>query len=514
VPTEDSERNILQVQNLKGFRRSQSFKIMGTQPAKRSLRMRTRVLQNTAALLGGRGISIVLSGGASVILARYLGSEKLGEFGAIYAYATLFGWLATFGIDSIMAREASIDRNQATNILRTGTRLCVIFAIGATILSLVIAPFLGYKGHLHFLLIFAVMEMLLLSPLRLPGVVFLVDLKQWYSAGINLLRQFLWLLLVLALAWLQARLITVIVWRFIVATLEAILIWSFSRRFLPRLREVSADRARFYLASAAPLAFSSLLASVYMRIDQVMLHNMVNDSTLGQYVAAVRVSEMFEMLPAALIASLVPILSISANDHEAFRAYLDRTFRYFMVLACAVCLVITTGAGYIVNLLYGKQFAAAIPLLAVLIWSEVSIFFAAVVMNAIVARSLQKYLLVPTAVGALSNVALNLYLIPRYAALGAAWATLISYSLAWLVVPLAFRQARALVMEGLRWAIPALTVALGALWLARFVPGSAVVKFVAGVSLYIAGIAAARLFGWADLEYVWAALTHGQAKLG
>jgi PST family polysaccharide transporter len=251
-----------------------------------------------------------------------------------------------------------------------------------------------------------------------------------------------------------------------------------------------------------------------MRIDQVMLHNMVNDSTLGQYVAAVRVSEMFEMLPAALIASLVPILSISANDHEAFRAYLDRTFRYFMVLACAVCLVITTGAGYIVNLLYGKQFAAAIPLLAVLIWSEVSIFFAAVVMNAIVARNLQKYLLVPTAVGALSNVALNLYLIPRYAALGAAWATLISYSLAWLVVPLAFRQARALVMEGLRWAIPALTVALGALWLARFVPGSAVVKFVAGVSLYIAGIAAARLFGWADLEYVWAALTHGQAKLG
>ena len=53
--------------------------------------MRTRVLQNTAALLGGRALSIVLAGGASIILARYLGSEKLGEFGAIYAYATLFG---------------------------------------------------------------------------------------------------------------------------------------------------------------------------------------------------------------------------------------------------------------------------------------------------------------------------------------------------------------------------------------------------------------------------------------
>jgi O-antigen/teichoic acid export membrane protein len=377
---------------------------------------------------------------------------------------------------------------------------------------LVIAPFVGYKGHLHFLLIFAVMEMLLLSPLRLPGVVFLVDLKQWYSAGINLLRQFLWLLLVVVLAWLQARLITVIVWRFIVATLEAILIWGFSRRFLPRLREVSADRARFYLASAAPLAFSSLLASIYMRIDQVMLHNMVNDSTLGQYVAAVRVSEMFEMLPAALIASLVPILSISAKDHKAFHAYLDRTLRYFLVLACAICVFITTGAGLIVTLLYGKQFAAATPLLAVLIWSEVSTFFGTVMVAAMVARNLQRYLLLPTAVGALSNVALNLYLIPRYAALGAAWATLISYSLAWFVVLLAFRQTRALVLQGLRWAIPALALALGAAWAGTLLPGSAVVKIVAGACLYAAGAVAARLFRQDDIEYAWAALAHSQAK--
>jgi O-antigen/teichoic acid export membrane protein len=491
-----------------------SFKSMGTQPAKSKLRMRTRVLHNTAALLGGRGVSIVLSGGASVILARYLGSEKLGEFGAVYAYATLFGWLATFGIDTIMAREASIDRNQAANILRTGTMLCLLFAAGATILSLLIAPFAGYKGHLFYLLIFAVMEMLLLSPLRLSGVVFQVDLKQWYSVGINLFRQFLWLVLVVVLAWLQSGLITVIAWRFIVATLEAILIWVISRRFLSRLSDVRTDRARLYLASAAPIAFSSLLASVYMRIDQVMLHNMVNDSVLGQYVAAVRVSEMFEMLPAALIASLVPILSTSAKNQEVFRAYLDRTFRYFLVLACAICVVITIGAGLIINLLYGKQFAGAAPLLAVLIWSEGSTFFGTVVVSAMVATNLQKYLLVPTTAGALSNVALNLYLIPRYAALGAAWATLISYSLAWFVVLLAFRQTRPLVLQGLRWAIPAFALAAGATWGAMVLPVAAIVKIVVGASLYLAGVGIMRLFGRDDIEYAWAALAHSRARPG
>ena len=481
---------------------------MVIQKTKSPLRTRTRVLHNTAALLGGRGVSIVLSGGASVILARYLGTEKLGEFGAIYAYAALFGWLATFGIDAIMAREASIDRDQATNILRTGTKLSGMFAAGATILSLVIAPFVGYRGRLYPLLIFAVMEMLLLSPLRLPGVVFQVDLKQWYSAGINLFRQFLWLLLVVVLAWFQAALITVVVWRFVAAALEAILIWSISRRFLSRLPELGIDRARFYLVSAAPMAFSSLLASIYMRVDQVMLHSMVNDSILGQYVVAVRVSELFELLPAALIASLVPILSMSAKDPVIFRTYLDRTFRYFLILACAICVAITAGAAFIINLLYGRQFAAATPLLSVLIWSEAAMFFGAVVVNAMVARNLQRYLLVPTAAGALSNVALNLYLIPRYAALGAAWATLISYSLAWFIVLLAFRRTRPLIVQGLRWAIPVFALAFATIWITTFLPGPPILKLAAGVCLYLAGLAVTRLFGRDDIVYAWAALAH------
>jgi O-antigen/teichoic acid export membrane protein len=136
------------------------------------------------------------------------------------------------------------------------------------------------------------------------------------------------------------------------------------------------------------------------------------------------------------------------------------------------------------------------------------------VVNAILAKNLQRYLLVPTALGALSNVALNLYLIPRHGALGAAYATLISYSLAWFVALLAFRETRPLILQGLRWAIPAITLALGASWAAGLLPGSAGLKLIAGACLYAAGIMATRLFGRDDIEYAWAALAHGQTKPG
>jgi len=64
-----------------------------------------QVFQNTAAQLAGRVVGIFLSAGTSILLARYLGKEKLGEYGAIYAYLSLYGFLATFCLEQILARE-------------------------------------------------------------------------------------------------------------------------------------------------------------------------------------------------------------------------------------------------------------------------------------------------------------------------------------------------------------------------------------------------------------------------
>src|SRR6266480_1852007 len=80
----------------------------------------TRVFQNTVVLLGGRGAGLLLSASTSVVLARYLGSERLGEYGALYAYLTLFTWLATFGLESVLAREATQRRSEASSIFFTG----------------------------------------------------------------------------------------------------------------------------------------------------------------------------------------------------------------------------------------------------------------------------------------------------------------------------------------------------------------------------------------------------------
>lgn len=461
--------------------------------------LRGEIVQNTVANLVGRGLALVFSTLAAALLARYLGSEKLGEYGAIYAYLGLFAWMATFGFEPVIVREASRDRKSASDLVRTAMTLSVFLSVGTIVVAVLVAPWAGYSGRLRSLLILAGIEYVL-TPMRLPEVIFQIDLRQWYGSTINVVRQGVWLGIIIMLWFLGAPLRYVIGGRVLAALIESTLIWTYGRRLLVAKGKFLRDRAWMIFSHSFPIAFTTLLAMIYMRIDQVMLHKMTTDSILGQYVAAVRVSELFEMLPAALMFTLAPILAVSVSEREKFRSYTDRAFRYFMVAACGLCVIMTVGAPIIVRVLYGKQFLPAAPLLAVLIWSEIAVFFATVVSNVMVVRNQQNLLPIPTLAGAAINIALNLVLIPRYAAMGAACATLISYSVAWMAVLLFFGAMRPLIWRGLCFALPAVGLALFAVECARLISSYAAVRFLVAVGVFGAAAGATNYIRKSDVQ--------------
>jgi O-antigen/teichoic acid export membrane protein len=456
---------------------------METHPSKSNLRMQTRVLQNTAASLGGRGISIVLSAGASILLARYLGSERLGQFGAIYAYLGLFTWITTLGIEPVLVREISKERESASSLLHTAIILTSLLSIGALLATIWVAPWAGFNDHLRTLLILAGLEFILI-PFRLPAIIFQVDLRQWYPATINVVRQGVWFGIVIILWLAGASLVYVIVGRLLATAVESSLTWAYSRQFLSAGKRFLRERSGKILLHSIPIAFTTLLSMVYLRIDQVMLHKMASDFVLGQYVASVRVSELFEFLPAALIVSMAPVLSVSVDDPQRFHQYTDKLFRYFMIIACGICVFISAGSRLIVQVLYGKQFLPASPLLAVLIWSEIAVFFATVVYNVLIAKNQQWLLPIPTLVGAAINVVLNLVLIPKYDAAGAAWATLVSYTVAWTVVLCFFKETRAVIWQGLRFALPLTGLAFFAVGCSALVPTQSIVRILVASGVF------------------------------
>jgi O-antigen/teichoic acid export membrane protein len=430
----------------------------------------TRVMRNASAMLAGRGLSLLLAGLASVVLARYLGAEKLGEFTAVYAYLTLFAWLSGSAMAPVVVREISQNRDQRGSIIQTGVWVASAFACGTFVVAVAVAPFAHFGGSLWPLVAIGSLEIFLLSPVILPGAIFQAELRQWYSSGSNLIRQVLWLGIVLWLFRLGAPLIYVVAGRLAAAAVEAILTWKFSRQFLAPPRQFLKPVAARLVRRGSILAVSALAASVYMRIDQVMLHWMSSDHVVGEYAVGVRLSELFEALPAAFISSLFPLLCAHTLDRERFDRYLAIGYRYMVLAAATISMVICVGAKPLVILLYGNNFSAAAKPLSILIWSEIAVFFGSVLTNALLAKGREGYIIVAATAGALANVMLNLYCIPRWHATGASWATVIAYGVSWFLALIPFGSVRDLLWPGLRTSAPiiatAVAISIGASYLA------------------------------------------------
>jgi len=448
----------------------------------------TRVFQNTIVQFGGRVVSLMLSAATSIVIARCLGRERIGEYGAVYAYLMLYTWLGTFGLESILAREASQRRSEAASIFLTGTLVASSFSVTGIALAFLLAPSFGYGGNLRMLVLIAAMDVLLIPAVSLVGIIFQVNMRQWYAVGLGLLRQVLWLLAIGLLAFGKVTTFWIILARTVVGLVAAAitLLACWRKALLPGPWVFSGEEARKLVRYGFPIAFSVIAVGLFQRIDQVMLHKISGDRVLGPYVVAVMLTEQFGVFPVALMSSLFPVLSRTVGLADLFQHYLEISYRFLMAVAFFVCAVITPVTVPLIQLIYGKEFLSSAALINVLIWSEAPLFLAVVITNALVAKNLQRYLILSTVVSAVVNIGLNLLLIPKWGALGAAWATLISYSPGFVCF-LILRPARAITWQGLRIAVPPLALALAisiALqhWAAHFV-----LKFIIAMALYAGG---------------------------
>jgi O-antigen/teichoic acid export membrane protein len=463
------------------------------------------ILKNIATLFAGRGLTTVLSALGSILLARYLGREQLGRYGAIYAYIGLYAWLATFGLESIIGREAAQRRDQAGSILYTGSVVSAVFASVTTVVALVLAPHFGYGGGIWLLLLLAAIDRMLVVPFCLPGIVFQVDLRQWYAVSFGLIRQIVWVVAIILIALGKASLFWVILARTLCAILEAALtvLGTLHRGLLPRPWKFLPNEAKTFLIYSFPIALSMLANNVYTRIDQVMLHKMSSDLILGGYVAAVNLAEIFSLFPVSLMDAMFPVLSRSARNDQDFDRYLRFSFRALMALVFGFCAIAVPLSKPLTRIVFGTRYAASAPIFAALMWSEVAIFFGVVLKMGLIARNLQRYLAVSTVVGAIVNVVLNIFWIPRYGALGATWATNISYAVASTFIFLLFRPTRQLAWLGIRISLPAFLLSLGVAGALAFSPLPLLLNLVVGIMLYGGGAWLTGVIRRDEIERLW-----------
>ena len=392
-----------------------------------------KILGNTFWLSLDRILRMGLGLIVGVWVARYLGPQQFGLYNYAIAFATLFGVLATLGLDRLIVRDLVRDAEEKDEILGTCFWLKLIGGVLTVLLTILgIALVRPHEGLVIWLV-----------GITAAGSIFqafdTIDL--WFQSQVQskntvLAKNAAYLIinvLKVSLIYLKAPLIA-FAWTGLaeigVGALGLVIVYWQSGQVIQSWRW-SSSRAKVLLKESWPLIFTSFAIIIYMKIDQIMLGEMAGDEAVGIYSAATRISEAWYFIPGAIVSSVFPaIVEAKKNGEALYYRRLQDLFNLMFGIALAIAVPMTFLSKPIILLLFSKSFEPAGAVLAVHIWAAVFVFWGLAQNPWNITEGLTGLYLQRTVMGAVLNVLLNLVLIPLYSSMGAAIATVVAYGFA------------------------------------------------------------------------------------
>jgi PST family polysaccharide transporter len=396
-----------------------------------------KLIGNTGWLVADRVFRMAIGLVVSVWIARYLGPDQFGLLSYALAFAALFSFLVTFGLDGIVVRDLVQDPARGNETLGTAFIIKLVGALVAIVTANIAIRLLQPSDS----------QMHVLVAIIVAGTAFqafdVIDF--WFQSRVEARlvvyargASFLIVSIVkVALILTNAPLIA-FAWVVSVEILLSAIGLVFAYRTNGQrltLWTANLQRIRNTLNDCWPIAIAGVAVVVYMRIDQVMLGQMLGNQAVGVYSAAARISEVWYFIPTAIVVTVTPAL-IQAKKLSTTLYYvrLAQLFRLMSGISLAIAISLTFAADYIATLIYGDAYEGVGTILAIHIWAALFVFLGVAQSPWSINEGLTRIALFRTVLGAIANVVLNLLLIPPYGPIGAAIATLISYALSAVIL--------------------------------------------------------------------------------
>lgn len=368
----------------------------------------------------------------TLLVSRYLGPSDFGILSYVLAVFAIVNIIAQVGLSALVVRDFSSPDASAQEILSTTLGLRILGSLFACIGLFAFALFWEGLASPALPLILSVSVVLALRPTDvfdfwLQSKAKFVDLAKFrFSASV--VGFAVRVLLILIGSGLAAFALPAVAQALVLACL---LLWAFHSRS-PNLRARPTLRGGLpWLRQSWLLMLSSLAAIVYLKIDQIMLKELVGADAVGVYAVAASLSESWYLFPGAVVTALFPkLVTLKSQDQasfeKAFQKLLDGLFLAALLVAVATQLLAST----VIEFLFGAPYAPASKILEVHIWSGVFVFMREAFSRWILIEGVLKFSLITHGLGMIFNVGLNIFLIPLYQGVGAAYATLLSYAMA------------------------------------------------------------------------------------
>jgi O-antigen/teichoic acid export membrane protein len=401
------------------------------------------ILGNTAVQILGKAATAAISIVIIKLLATYLGRAGFGQYTTIYEYLAFFGIAADFGIFQIAVRELSRPGAARAkifgNILALRLSLTSVAMLAGAALVWAIPQYAGTPIPLgvqiavvttFLTLITGTVSSVLQAALQMQKAVLAQIVGKVLSLG-----YMLWVVLLAYTATPETGFFQLL-WAGVLGNAAMLgLTAYFASRELPIRLRFEWSFWRQIIWQALPYGTAIILATIYFRLDVILLSLLRDSEEVGIYGVGMRIVENLQMLPVFFLNSALGLMTaLIHTDTARFRRLFQKSFDFLLLLATPIVIGGVVLAYRLTALIAAPEFLSnpatgfhgsdvALQLLLVAMFFA---FLSNLFGYTMLAAGAQLRLLYVSAGAAIFNLVTNLLVIPTYGFLGAAVTSIIS----------------------------------------------------------------------------------------
>ncbi|MDW8101428.1 MAG: oligosaccharide flippase family protein [Anaerolineae bacterium] len=469
----------------------------------------SRVAKNTFIPMGLAFANKLIDMAFAMLMLRILAPEGAGRYQFAVIFIGYFEILTRFGLGVLLTREVAKDKSQANRYITNVTLLRILLWLSSwPLMAFILFLYVRYAGltmDTAFTVGLFSLALLLSLLSDVISSVFMAWEKMEYPAWITtvttLMRVTLGAIALLAgFGYVGLAGVSVVVNAITLAILFYLMV---NKLFTPR-PEPDLSLVKGLLRPAFPLMINHFLATVFFRIDILILQPLKGDATVGYYTAAYRYIDGLNIIPSYFTMALFPMLSRYAESYkEEFMRVYNTALRLLILVSMPISVLFTFTARELILLLGGSEYLPhSMIALQLLIWFFPFSCINSVTQYVLIAINQQSFLTKAFLIGVAFNIIGNLIFIPPYSYKGASVMTVLS-ELA-LFAPFYYcvrKNLGPLPLKELLWR-PALASGLMALTFWAVQKVNLVLAITASMVVYLSVVVALGAFTREEIERV------------
>jgi O-antigen/teichoic acid export membrane protein len=363
-------------------------------------------------------------------IVRSLGDENYGIFSYVNSVAGVFGIISTFGLQTVVI----------TSLLKSNINNQRLVISNAFLLSLTTGV-IAALSQFGFVLYYNYMEKSVIILCFINVLVYLFDtfkvLTYYYEskvesakvAKINNISYLICTIFRIFILYKKMNIYYLALSYVLDYIIIAILLYRWFPPNLFKINKIIFNKNIFIklFENSLPYLFTGLFINFFMKIDLIMIKNLLNNTQTGIFAASVRLTEIWYFIPGIIQSTFFPNLFENKENLEMYDVKIRKFYKFMFLFSLTIIFITIVFGKLLIIKLFGQEFSNAYNPLVIHIWSLLFVSISVVRNSYLLVNNLTKIFFQIHVIGAVTNVILCYLFIKQFGIIGASMATVFSY---------------------------------------------------------------------------------------